>query len=122
MAGALLGMTTASLAAFHRAVDAFRLRHLLRFACSRGKGVHHPRRVDESCASIDGNCDSQRFRYLFRRRSVLARRMDMCRDAPVALACDTDCERNQFARLRVEPSGLGAGVTQLAIAPQASAG
>ena len=40
-----------------------------------------------------------------------------CRDAAVALACDTNHQRNQFARLCVEPSGLGAGVTQLAIAP-----
>ena len=83
---------------------------------SCGKGVHHTSRVDQSCTSIDRNRHSQRFGDLFCGRSVLARRMDVCRDAPVALACDTHRKRNQFARLRVEPSGLCTGVTQLAIA------
>ena len=41
----------------------------------------------------------------------------MGRDAAVALACDTHRQCNQFARLRVEPRGLGAGVTQIPIAP-----
>ena len=41
----------------------------------------------------------------------------MCRDAAVALAYDTNRERIQFAPLRVEPSGLGAGFTQLPNSP-----
>jgi hypothetical protein len=71
-------------------------------------------RVDQSCASVDRNRHSQRFGDLFCRRSVLARHMYMCRDR---MACRTNRQRNQFARLRVEPSSLGAGVTQLAMAP-----
>src|SRR5688572_6930322 len=84
--------------------------------CSCCEGVHHTRRIDQSGARVDRNRHPQRFGDLFCRRSVLARRMDMCRDAAVALACHTNRKRNQFARLRVEPGGLRAGITKLTIA------
>jgi hypothetical protein len=57
----------------------------------------------------------RRLGNLLVRGTVFPGRVNMRRVAAIALASDTDGDRDELSRLCVETSGLGAGVTQLTV-------
>ena len=74
-----------------------------------GSGVERVERaggIDHGRAGIDRDRHAQHFGDLFLGRAPLLGRRGMHRDAAVAAQGDGDRERNEFARLFIEVTGL----------------
>src|SRR5690606_10389783 len=83
-----------------------------RLTCKR---VHHARREDERGADIHRNRHAQRLGDLRVARALLPGRVDVRRDAAVALARDADGDGDDPAALRLAMGGRVAGRGQLAV-------
>jgi hypothetical protein len=77
--------------------------------------IHHACGEHKSRSRVYRDGDTERLGNLFFRGALLSGGVDVCRDTAVTLASDADGDRDELSRLRVEMSGLVAGVTQLTI-------